>query len=169
VGLVGIALYASESYLAAHPYDGTLKGHGVILFDESLRGMPGAAWLETQIAGAPVVMRSNEIIPLVAAVRGGAGIGYLPAIAAYGEPVVPLQPGLIGQPEIFLITHRDLRGRARVRATYDFIVRLCTERAADLAGTAITAQHGDRVLRELTQPPAFPPTPEDLSEALPQS
>jgi DNA-binding transcriptional LysR family regulator len=168
VGLVGIALHASESYLTAHPYDGKLSGHSVILFDESLRGMPGAAWLETQVAGARVVMRSNEIIPLVAATSAGAGIGYLPVIAAHGEPVVPLAPGLIGRPEIFLITHRDLRGRARVRATYDFIVRLCTERAADLAGTAVTALHGDCQLRELTQP-ASPTTPEGLSVVLPQS
>ena len=170
VGLVGIALYASEAYVADHPaFDGTLAGHTVTLFDETLRGMPGAAWLETQIAKAHVVMRCNEILPLLAAVKTGTGIGYLPCITAHDEPDLrPLPPGLIGQPEIFLITHRDLRGRARVRAVYDFLVRLCTERAADLSGAAVAKTLGDRVLKALSHP-ASSPRPEDLTRAPPES
>jgi DNA-binding transcriptional LysR family regulator len=170
VGLVGIALYASEAYLEKHGNPrGNFAGHNMILFDESLRGMPGAAWIEEQLSRAHVLMRSNEILPLVAATRAGAGIGSLPVIAAHGEPgLVPLAPGLIGQPEIFLVTHRDLRSRARVRAVYDFIVRLCTERAAELSGAAIAEQLGDRVVRGLMRP-ASDPTPADLSADRPDS
>ena len=140
VGTVAIGLYASRGYAEARglPRGDDYAGHDLVLFDESLAGMPGAAWLEARIAGARIAMRSNEILPLLAAARAGAGIACLPAIAAFGEPdLVPVAPGIIGRPDIFLITHRDLRRRARVRIAFDFIVRLCTEQAAALAGTAV--------------------------------
>jgi DNA-binding transcriptional LysR family regulator len=140
VGTVAIALYASRAYLVARgtPDDGDYSGHDLILFDESLAGMPGYDWVEERTARARIAMRSNEILPLLAAARAGAGIAYLPCIAAFGEPdLVPIPPGIVGHPEIFLITHRDLRRRARVRVTFDFIVRLCTEQAAALAGRAV--------------------------------
>ena len=146
VGAVAIALYASRAYLDARgtPDDGNYSGHDVILFDESLAGMPGYDWVEQRTAGARIAMRSNEILPLVAAARAGAGIAYLPSIAAFGEPdLVPIAPGIIGKPEIFLITHRDLRRRARVRVAYDFIVRLCTEQAAALAGRTVAEAFPD--------------------------
>jgi DNA-binding transcriptional LysR family regulator len=169
VGLVGIGLYASADYLAAHPCDGPLGGHNVNLFDESLRGMPGVSWLETQLSDARVVMRSNEILPVVAATKASAGIGCIPAIAAHGEPsLVLVPPGLIGQPEIFLITHRDLRGRARVRAVFDFIVRLCTERAADLAGGTVAEGIGSRAASPITRP-ASAPTSRAPAAARPRS
>jgi DNA-binding transcriptional LysR family regulator len=145
VGQVGIGLFATADYVASRGEpNGGLAGHRLILFDESLRGMPGVAELETRIGGAQVVLRSNELVPLLAATRAGAGIGCFPAVLAAGEDLVPVAPGLIGHPEIFLITHRDLRGRARVRAVFDFIVRLCTERAADLAGVAVAERFGGR-------------------------
>lgn len=146
VGTVAIALYASRSYLAARGApQGSFAGHDLVLFDESLAGMPGAAWMTGQIGGAHVALRSNEILPLVAAARSGAGIAMLPAItAARDAELEPVAPGIIGKPEIFLITHRELRRRARVRVVFDFIVRLCIERAADLVGTAVAERFGDR-------------------------
>ena len=140
VGTVAIALYASRAYLDARgtPEAGDYASHDVILFDESLAGMPGYDWVAEHTARSRIAMRSNEILPLLAAARAGAGIAYLPVIAAFGEPdLVAIPPGIIGAPEIFLITHRDLRRRARVRVAFDFIVRLCTEQASALAGTAI--------------------------------
>lgn len=94
-------------------------------------------------------MRSNEILPLLAASRAGLGIGFLPNIAAHGEvELVPVAPGIVGRPEIFLVTHRDLRRRTRVRVVFDFIVRLCAENGAALAGNAVAEAFGDRA--ELT-------------------
>jgi DNA-binding transcriptional LysR family regulator len=147
VGTVAIGLYASRAYADARglPPGDDYAGHDLALFDESLAGMPGAGWIEARIAGARIAMRSNEILPLLAAARAGAGIACLPAIAALGEPdLVPVAPGIIGRPDIFLITHRDLRRRARVRVVFDFIVRLCIEQGAALAGTAVAAAFGDR-------------------------
>jgi DNA-binding transcriptional LysR family regulator len=147
VGMVAVALFASRGYLdrCGTPKEGDYCGHDLILFDESLAGMPGYQWVEDRAAGAHVVMRSNEILPLLAAARAGAGIACLPAIAAFGEDeLIPVAPGIIGKPEIFLITHRDLRNRARVRVVFDFIVRLCTEQAGALAGRAVADALGSR-------------------------
>lgn len=142
VGTVAIGLFASRGYAESRglPRGDGYAGHDLALFDESLAGMPGAGWIEERVAGARIAMRSNEILPLLAAARAGAGITCLPAIAAFGEPdLVPVAPGIIGRPDIFLVTHRDLRRRARVRVAFDFIVRLCIEQAAALAGTTVAA------------------------------
>jgi len=166
VGSVAIALYAARDYLGARgtPAGTDFRGHDLVLFDDSLSGMPGFRWVEKQATGAHVVMRSNEILPLLAAARSGAGIAYLPAIAAHGEPdLVALAPGIIGRPEIFLITHRDLRSRARVRVVFDFIVRLCTESAAALSGKAIAEIFGDRLAGDDVS--GSPPKPQAPSRA----
>jgi DNA-binding transcriptional LysR family regulator len=150
VGSVGIGLYATRDYLARQGMpNGSFADHDLILFDETLAGMPGYRWIEERIAGARVALRSNEILPLLAATRAGLGIGCLPNIAAHGEAeLVPVAPGIVGRPEIFLVTHRDLRRRTRVRVVFDFIVRLCAENGAALSGNTVAEVFGDRA--ELT-------------------
>ena len=147
VGYGAMALYAPRSYLGKHgaPKDGDFTGHSLLLFDETLAGFPGGDWVEARLKGAKVVMRSNEIMPLLAAAREGAGLALLPALAARGEPdLSPVWPGILAMTDCFLVTRRDLRQQARVRAVFDFIVRLCTECAGDLAGAAIAEMYGDR-------------------------
>jgi DNA-binding transcriptional LysR family regulator len=142
VGSVGIGLFAARAYLAGRGApEGGFGGHDMILFDESLAGMPGADKVEAMATAARIAMRSNEILPLLAAARSGLGIAYLPAVVAHDEPeLVAVAPGIVGRPDIFLITHADLRTRARVRAVFDFIVRICTENAAALSGKAVAEQ-----------------------------
>jgi len=146
LGSVAIALFATPGYLARFGTpSGGFAGHRMLLFDESLSGMPGIKWLEGQLDGAQVVMRSNELLPLVAATRSGAGIGCFPAIAAVSCPdLVPVSPGIIGMPEVYLIARRDLRQLARVRAVVAFITRIWGEASPLLAGRAVADIHGHR-------------------------
>ncbi len=146
VGTVAIGLFAARSYLDARGApDGDFSGHDMILFDASLAGMPGADKVEAMAAKARIALRSNEILPLLAAARAGLGVAYLPAVVAHGEPeLIAVKPGIVGQPEIFLITHADLRHRARIRAVFDFIVRICRENTAALSGKAVADLFGDR-------------------------
>src|SRR4029079_13858253 len=53
VGTVAIALYATERYLAQRGAvtGGDFHGHDLILFDDSLSGMPGFRWVEEHTAG----------------------------------------------------------------------------------------------------------------------
>jgi DNA-binding transcriptional LysR family regulator len=139
VGSVAIAFFASRTYLAQHgaPVD-SFAGHDVIIFGEELRGMPGYQRMVELARNSNIVMRCNEIMPLLSAARADLGITAMPAIAAQGdEELVPVWPGIVGLPEIFLVTHRDLRQQARIRIVYEFIVKLCTENAGGLAGRTI--------------------------------
>ncbi len=148
LGSVAISLWATRGYLDRFgmPDGADFAGHRMILFDESLTGMPGVRWLEGQIAGAQVVMRSNELLPLMAATRAGGGIGCFPAIAAADEPdLVAVAPGIIGLPEVYMITRRDLRQLARVKAVTGFIAQIWKQAAGELAGRAVAEVHGHRV------------------------
>ena len=159
---MAIGLFASRAYVNERgaPAAEAYAGHDFILFDESLAGMPGVGWIEDRLAGARVALRSNEILPLLAAARAGAGIAYLPAIAAFDEPdLMPVAPGIIGRPDIFLITHRELRRRARVRVAFDFIVRLCTERAPALQGASVDATRPKSPSAPVSATPPMPAAP----------
>ena len=139
VGAVAIAFFASLDYLRIHGVpNGNFDGHDVIIFGEELNGMPGYAQMVELAKNSRIVMRCNEIMPLVSAARANLGITAMPAIAAHNEDqLVPVWPGIIGLPEIFLVTHRDLRNQARIRVVYDFIVQLCIENGAALSGRIV--------------------------------
>ena len=91
--------------------------------------------LELSSAGK-TIMRSNEILPMVAAACAGFGIAFLPCMATYGHgELVGLWPGLIGgERDVFLVMPEDLRHQARVRVVYDFMVDLCREFGPVMAG-----------------------------------
>ncbi len=139
VGTVAIAFFASRTYISERGTPAEdFKGHDATIFGEELHGMPGYDRMVELAAGCHVVMRCNEIMPLLTAARSGLGLTAMPAIAAYGDDtLLPVWPGIVGLPEIFLVTHRDLRNQARIRVVYDFIAMLCTEQAAALAGRSI--------------------------------
>lgn len=140
VGEVAVGLFAHRDYIARHgmPREGDFTGHRMILLGRELAQIPGAAWVEEHAAGTQIAMRCNELGPIRTAIRAGLGIGCMPVVLAAGEPgFVAVPPGIVGRPEIYLITHRDLRGRGEVRAVYDFIAGLCHKHAASLSGAWI--------------------------------
>ena len=137
VGTAAVGLFAARSYLEARgaPPGGDLTGHDVLLLEGAFLQMPAMGWLLPQMGNVRVAARCNEVVPLLRAVRAGAGIACLPVIAAHGdEALAAVPPGIVGRCDVYLATHRDLRGRARVRAVFDFIVRLFGQKAALLSG-----------------------------------
>jgi molybdate transport repressor ModE-like protein len=137
----GLGYFASRDYLASRgdPARG-LGGHDFIVFDSSLSGVPSFARMEEMARQGRIVMRSNEILPMVAAAKAGAGLAFLPCIAARDEPELELvAPGVVAERDMFLVTHRDLLERARVRLVFDFLVRICAENAAALSGKPAAA------------------------------
>ena len=145
LGVINFAIAAVLFVIASKPPSGRELELATEIHGTSIDALQlEARALQSELSGM-IHNPLNEILPLLHAVKSGAGIGCLPAIAAEDDPdLMPLPPGIIGKPEIFLITHRDLRGRARVRVVFDFIVRLCAERAPELAGVAIAERLGDR-------------------------
>lgn len=116
-------LYASK--LGAVPYrlyrnPVAVDRNAVAAFDESLAEIPESLWLKT--SGLTQTIRSNSMIPLVAAARSGACAVLLPEYIGRQYPELVPEPG---KPpvtrELWLVLHRDLRNTPRVRAVADHL------------------------------------------------
>lgn len=96
--------------------------HSVVAaFDESLPDLPETRWLAKQKNLRPAI-RSNSMLPLVAAARAGACAVLLPEFIGRQFPELVAEPD---RPpvsrELWLVLHRDLRKTPRVRIVADFL------------------------------------------------
>jgi len=101
-----------------------------------LRGTVGARWLAKQGALAEVALTCNTLVSQAAAVVAGIGIGPLPCV--FGDREVALEralPRTIGQHDLWLVVHPDVRHSARVRAVMDYLTELVLAQAPLLSGT----------------------------------
>ena len=80
-------------------------------------------WMAENLPNAQIVCRANTALMLEEAVRAGIGVGH---VASWGASkrddlvrIRPPDPRL--DLSIWLLTHRDLRETARVRAFIDFV------------------------------------------------
>lgn len=149
IGHIELGLFASEAYLEDHGLGGDglepaglglhdgLLGHRVAGYAGEMAGAPEARWLAEHAARATVVLRSNSIPALVAAVGSGMALAILPSALAHEQGlrcVAPL-PELPRRP-VWLVFHADLRDNARVRCVVDCFVRRGIARGAGDAGDA---------------------------------
>ncbi len=139
VGSAGWSLYACPAYVERRGMPAgpdCLQGHDVIGFDESLKAVPGAAWLDKHATGAHVVFRANSIVAAVNATIVGMGLAVLPCFLADFEPELRrLTPLVLGARDVFLVVHPDLVRVARVRAVMDFVIEAFARDGARWAGT----------------------------------
>lgn len=126
VGTLPFALYASDAYLRAAGTPRSLaelSAHPLVLMGDRLAHLPEAQWLTRQAIGAHAVMRSDSSVLRARAAEAGAGIALVPAVLATVfaalRPVLPeYRPPARS---VWLVTHRDLRGAARIRAVLDWV------------------------------------------------
>lgn len=118
LGAVPYRLYRNP--MAADPM-------AVAAFDDSLAELPESQWLRRQ-PGLRQVIRSNSLLPLIAAARAGAcavllpdyiGRSYAELAAEAGKPALTR--------ELWLLVHRDLRKAPRIRATAEFLIQAIRE------------------------------------------
>lgn len=101
--------------LAAGPFIG---------WGEEARGIAAADWLTETIAPAALVYRSSSVVNQFSAARAGIGLALLPCYLGDGEPNLSRA---LSRPipeltrELWIVTHADLRGTARVRAFFDVV------------------------------------------------
>jgi len=138
LGEVAWALYASQDYLARRGEPDPrqqLQGHDVIGLDEELRGTAGARWLASSGARGRVVLTANSLLSQAAAVSAGLGVSPLPCVYADTRADLRrLPPGIIGQHEIWLVVHPDVKSSARVRALVDHLAQLVQAESSLLLG-----------------------------------
>jgi DNA-binding transcriptional LysR family regulator len=132
------AAYASPHYLArrARTRRGRgLGGHDWIDLDGELAGTAGARFVARQARQGRVVMSANSLHSVAAAVLAGHGASALPCLYGDAEPrVLRLPSGVIGEHDIWLVVHPELKGSARVRAVIDYLKELVQREAPLLSG-----------------------------------
>lgn len=131
------ALYASPRYLAdrGQPDGVPFEGHSFIGWDGSAVAA-AASWLTETVPNQQIVYRSSSLINQMMAVKAGIGMALLPCYL--GDPETDIErvsvPEATLTRELWLITHRDLRNTARVRAFFDIVGQGLTARRQLLEG-----------------------------------
>ena len=106
-----------------------------IAFDDGLAHLPEAQWLLREVAPSDIVLRTNGLRSQIEAVRAGLGLAVLPCLIADPEPGLRrIGDGPVLSRELWLLIHPELRDTQRIRAVTDWLVGLCTERAAAIMG-----------------------------------
>lgn len=117
------AIYAARSLglTALDPID--YRAHSWIGLGDNLAGMKPARWLAQHVGEDRIGWRINTVLGLAEAVAEGAGLGLLPCFIARTFPdLVPLSEPKDDIPgALWILTHPDLRGTARVRAFMDHV------------------------------------------------
>lgn len=125
---VAWAIYAARSYEdAAEGRIGTFKDladHPIIGWDEAASAIAPADWLARTVPARAIVYRTNSLVNQLVAVKAAVGLALLPCYLGDPEPdlvraMPQLLPPLTG--EIWIVTHVDLKGTARVRAFFDVV------------------------------------------------
>jgi DNA-binding transcriptional LysR family regulator len=113
------ALFASRACMAGRDPDGVdLLGH-----EESLEHVPQQQWLRSYAKGRPLVLRVNDLLSLLSAVRAGLGAAVLPFFATGRDPeLVCLQREGVPARDVWLVVHEDVRRSPRVRAVMDVLI-----------------------------------------------
>jgi DNA-binding transcriptional LysR family regulator len=101
-----------------------LDHHPLIGWEETVGGIMAADWLHRAVSGESVVYRTNSLINQFVAAKAGIGLALLPCYLGDGDSglaraLLNPVPDLSG--ELWIVTHADLRGTARVRAFFDLV------------------------------------------------
>lgn len=122
-----MGLFTSHDYLHRHgePARGdAFAGHDLVVYQPYVE-----ASRKPKIVGEPfhagrIVARVNSNLMMRAALKSGLGIGEIPVHMGEHDGLARVWPAHVRKApyEVWLVTHRDLRHTARIRATIDEIV-----------------------------------------------
>ena len=145
LGVMAFAVYGAREYVehfqSATP-EALFAQADWIGWDEEHQYMSGQDWLVERLgqAGGPrrEVLRVNDGMTLLLAVRRGVGLGVLPCCAGDADPSLvrlggPLRDAAASQ---YLLVHPDLRKVPAVRRAIDALAWLFEREAVALAGSA---------------------------------
>lgn len=141
IGVARSAIYGTASYLAARDRNPASDRHDWIGLDETLAHLPEYRWLERRVPPERIVLRINNLLHKIEAVKSGQGIAQLLCFLAEREPdlIRLTEPEPLFDTDIWLLSHPDLRQVARVRAFMEFITQ-CAKADRLLQGGLIEPQ-----------------------------
>lgn len=134
---VKTGLYAAGAYVAQHgkpASDADFAGHRFVCSDSEATRAPFHRWLRATVPASQITFTATEPAGLEAAVRAGAGIGFVSAFRAAADPglVEVLPPREDWDAPLRIVTHVDLHRTRKVQA---FLSHLkAAAKAWDLGG-----------------------------------
>jgi len=127
VATIAHSIYAAPSYIARVPTRRALDQHTWLTPDDSLAGTSVATWFAANRQATPV-FRADTYTTLTHAAAAGLGVVALPCFV--GDATRDLQRirGVIPElaTSLWVLTHQDLRGAARIRAMTDHLFAALT-------------------------------------------
>lgn len=125
-GVIAHGLYGSAAYLATHGEPQSLaelSHHTVIESLREIAELRQVRLLRQASEDATVSLRSNSVMAQLAAARAGLGLVTTSAHSARHFPELRrvLADSFDVRLDLWLLTHRDLRHNARIRAVLDFL------------------------------------------------
>jgi DNA-binding transcriptional LysR family regulator len=137
---IASAVYGAGSYLETAPSD-DLGAHAWIAPDDSLAHLAAARWLRDTFPRVQPVLRVNTLLGMTAAARAGIGVATLPCFLGDAAPELRrLGPPLAAlDSALWLLTHRDLRQVARIRAFMEFMDHALRPMRPLFEGTVVSA------------------------------
>jgi DNA-binding transcriptional LysR family regulator len=130
------ALYASRAYIGRHRAPLESDAHVWVDWDRRLSSKPALAWVGQRFPSRRIAVRGLSTADVYEAVRSGAGIGPLPCITADADLdlVRLLDAPRAAWASVWLLTHRELRQAARVRAVLDALAAAVRDERPHIEG-----------------------------------
>jgi DNA-binding transcriptional LysR family regulator len=122
VGEIGSAIYATPALRHRLGADAPLESLPWIGFDGAMGGVLQARWMRETLPQVRPRLRMDSFLAIIQAAALGVGVAALPAFAAAQEPrLIRISEPLPVAMNVWLLTHPDVRGNARVRALLQHI------------------------------------------------
>lgn len=120
LGEVAYGLYGLKAEITRPPSDRVYIG-----FDDSMPGLPQKQWLDGEVDGGRVGLRSNDMATMLHAALDGFGIALLPEFLAHTHPELEMLSPKTPPPirPVFLVMHPDVRRSRRVRLVADSLAQ----------------------------------------------
>jgi len=135
VGQSAVGLFASASYIQGHGRSLDDKTHAFVEWPRGLEHKPAFQWLNHTFGDRRIAVRANSAGAVLSCCRAGLGITLLGMAQAAFDPDLVLLQKLPAEcsTSVWLLTHRDMRETARVRAAMDFLAAGFQAHAAELS------------------------------------
>ncbi|HZH26553.1 MAG TPA: LysR family transcriptional regulator [Azospirillaceae bacterium] len=107
--------------------------------DDSLSGLGAARWMRANVDPARIVGRADSVVGLLEMAKAGLGLAALPCFLGDREDGLERVrgPDPAMETALWLLTHDDLRGVARVRAVLNGLAEALARRRDLLEGRAV--------------------------------
>ncbi len=141
---IAFAVYGERGFVGSRPplmRASDLMQENLLAPDDTLADTNVAQWLRQVVPGSREIYRSNSFAHLMIACATGMGFAVLPCFLGDTVPdlIRALPPQQAMRRPLWMLTHRDVRATAPVRAVMDFVANGITAKKVLLEGHAMPA------------------------------